>query len=239
MAESQIRQTAYKVWIADITNGEYTNPGGEWVPSYVQIKDLQVSRVNLIANVIMKYQNEDSTYVTLTLDDGSENIALKAWNEDAKLFENIEIGNMVLTIARVREYNGKVYLVPEIVRKLNKPEWMVLRKKELIKEFGQRSEVKSQVEIAPIPKTIQESKSQPKIEEEEIIEETIKEAPSAGDRQKILDIIENQDTGDGVEIIKIVPKIKLGEQETNSLIQELLKEGEIFEIKPGRVKLIE
>jgi RPA family protein len=239
MADSQIRQTAYKIWIADLANNEYINPEGEWVPSYVQVKDLKVSRVNIIANVIMKYQNDDSSYITLTLDDGSENIPLKAWNEDTKLFEDIEIGNMILTIARVREYNGKVYLVPEIVRKLNKPEWMILRKKELIKEFGERSEVKPPQEGTPISEVVKESQSQPIIEEEQIIEETIKEAPAAGERQKILDIIKNQDSGDGVEIVQIASKTGIDEQETNNLIQDLLKEGEIFEIKPGKIKLIE
>ncbi len=238
MAESQIRQTAYKVWIADLLNSEFINPEGEWVPSYVQIKDLKVSRVNVVANVIMKYQNEDSSYVTLTLDDGSENIALKAWNEDTKLFDGIEIGNMVLTIARVREYNGKTYLVPEIVRKLNRPEWMVLRKKELMKEYGARSEPVAPQEPSPISEVVQESQPHPIIEEE-IIEETIKDTPSTNDRQKILDFIEKEDSGEGIEIVQISSKTGIDEQETNNLIQELLKEGEIFEIKPGKVKLIE
>jgi RPA family protein len=245
MADSQIRQTAYKVWIADLANNEYINPEGEWVPSYVQVKDLKVSRVNIVANIIMKYQNEDSSYVTLTLDDGSENIPLKAWNEDTKLFEGIEIGNMVLTIARVREYNGKVYLVPEIIRKLNKPEWMILRKKELIKEFGEKTERTPQQTSVPISEVVQESQSQPQspsqpvIEEEQVVEETVKEAQSTGHRQKILDIIGDQDSGEGVEIVQIASKTNIDEQETSNLIQELLKEGEIFEIKPGKIKLIE
>jgi len=238
MAESQIRQTAYKAWIADLINGEFINPEGEWVPSYVKVKDLQISRVNIIANVIMKYQNEDSTYVTLTLDDGSENVALKAWNEDTKLFDGVEIGNMVLTIARVREYNGKIYLVPEIVKKLNKPEWMILRKKELIKEFGEKTE-----HITPNPITEEtspgpENSPTPIIEEEQIVEENVVDS-SSGERQKILSIIEKEDSGEGVELTHIVTEVGKEEQETNDLIQDLLKEGEIFEIKPGRIKLIE
>ena len=91
MAESQIRQTAYKVWISDILNGEFINPGGEWTPSYVQVKQKKVSRANIVANVIMNYKNEDSTYISLTLDDGSDNIALKVWNEDTKILENIKM----------------------------------------------------------------------------------------------------------------------------------------------------
>mgnify|MGYP003980217591 FL=1 len=91
MADSQIRQTAYKVWISDLINGEFVKPEGEWTPSYIQVRDNKVSRANIIANVIMNYKNDESTYVSLTLDDGSDNISLKAWNEDTKILEDIHI----------------------------------------------------------------------------------------------------------------------------------------------------
>ena len=94
MAEAQIRQTAYKALIADLVNGVYINPEGEWVPSYVQVKDKKVSRVNIIANSIAKFQNEEGTYISLTIDDGSDNITLKVWNEDTKILENINIEDL-------------------------------------------------------------------------------------------------------------------------------------------------
>jgi len=224
MAESQIRQTAYKVWIADLANGEYINPGGEWVPNYVQVNDKKVSRVNIIANSIAKFQNEEGTYISLTLDDGSDNITLKVWNEDTKILEDIGIGDMILTIARVRQYNNQIYLVPEIVKKLEKPDWMILRKKELMEEYGERVQAE----------TVQE-----KPEEVTIQEETVEDNSSENERQTILNLIAKTDTGEGVEITQIATESNLDEQTTNSLIQDLLKEGEIFEIKPGKIKLIE
>ena len=232
MAESQIRQTAYKVWIADLVNGEYINPEGEWVPSYVQINNKKVSRVNIVANSIAKFQNEEGTYISLTLDDGSDNIPLKVWNEDTKILEEVNIGDMILTVARVRQYNNQIYLVPEIIKKLEKSDWMVLRKKELMAEYGERIQAE----------TVQE-----KPEEEPIIitpqptlqEETVEDNSSENERQKILSIIEKTDSGEGVEITQLTTESDLGEQTTSNLIQELLKEGEIFEIKPGRIKLIE
>ena len=231
MAEAQIRQTAYKVWIADLVNGEYISPGGEWVPNYVQINDKKVSRVNIIANSIAKFQNEEGTYISLTLDDGSDNITLKVWNEDTKILEDINIGDMILTIARVKQYNNQVYLVPEIVKKLEKSEWIILRKKELMEEYGER---------------VQTEKVEEKVEEEPIIteqpniqEETVEDNSSESERQKLLSIIEKTDSGEGVDITQLATESNLGEQNTNNLIQDLLKEGEIFEIKPGRIKLIE
>lgn len=241
MAESQIRQTAYKVWISDIIHGEFINPEGEWTPSYVQVKDKKISRVNVIANVIMNYKNEDSTYISLTLDDGSDNIALKVWNEDTKILENIKIGDTVLVIGRVREYNGQIYLVPEITRRLEKPEWVQLRKLELTKIYGEKikSETPNQ-DIQEIPaQTIKET---PVINEEKIIEEEVistTEESIGEERQKVLDIIKELDSGQGAEKTEVVAKTGFGEDSTNNLIQDLLKEGEIFEIKAGRLKLIE
>lgn len=237
MADSQIRQTAYKVWISDLINGEYIKPEGEWTPSYVQVRDNKVSRVNIIANVIMDYKNEESTYTSLTLDDGSDNIALKTWNEDTKILDDIKIGDAILTIARVREYNGSMYLVPEIVRKLNKPEWIQLRKLELIKLYGesQKSETTPESQSDKIEENVDQNRA-PVIEEEVI---STDEISTGAERQKILDIISELDSGDGIETIAVISKAGFGEEATNNLIQDLLKEGEIFEIKAGRLKLIE
>ena len=231
MAEAQIRQTAYKVWIADIINGEYTNPPGEWEPSYIQVREKRVSRVNIVANVVSKYQNEDSSYISLTIDDGSDNVQLKAWNEDTKPLEKANIGDTILTISRVRQYNDQIYLVPEIVRKLEKPEWLVLRKKELISEYGERKQQET-----TIKETTQET---PQENPQPVIEEETIQDTSSSERQKLLNIIEEHDEGEGVEIHQIVEVLKMDEQGTQSIIQDLLKEGEIFEIKPGKVKLIE
>lgn len=233
MASSQIRQTAYKIWISDLVNGEFINPEGEWDPSYVKIKDLNVSRVNIIANAIDKYKNEDSNYISLTLDDGSDNISLKTWNEDSKLLNNIEIGDMILVIARVKEYNNKIYLTPEIVRKLDKPEWMILRKKELISEYGERTQGTNSQQ----KDNEQEFQDDmlPKITEESIFEEE----PSNALRQKLLNTIEKNDKGDGADLAKVIFESKIKESKAQNLIYDLLKEGEIFEIKTGRVKLIQ
>ena len=243
MAESQIRQTAYKVWISDILNGEFINPEGEWTPSYVQVQDKKISRANVVANVIMNYKNEDSTYVSLTLDDGSDNITLKAWNEDTKILENIKIGDTVLVIGRVREYNGQIYLVPEITRKLEKPEWIQLRKLELTKLYGEKTETPKVIPSQQVEENQdQKTKETPIIKEEPIIEEEVistNEETTGEERQKVLDIIRELDSGDGAETTELVAKTGFGEEPTNNLIQDLLKEGEIFEIKAGRLKLIE
>ena len=77
--EQQLRQTAYKVWISDLINKQVQKEEGEWSPSYIIVDNKRVSRVNIIANVVMKYKAEDGGYSTLTIDDSSSDIQIKAW----------------------------------------------------------------------------------------------------------------------------------------------------------------
>jgi len=229
--EQQLRQTAYKVWISDLINKQVQKEEGEWSPSYIIVDNKRVSRVNIIANVVMKYKAEDGGYSTLTVDDSSSDIQIKAWKEDISLMEDIEIGETVLLIGKVREYNSQVYIVPEIIKPLDSSEWVELRKKELSRLYGER-EVK--VQETPKPK---EKKEEVVPEDEVKVEEVSMSGNS--DRQKILNIIENLDKNEGSDLMEVIQESKLDEEAANTLIQELLKEGEIFEIKPGKLKIIE
>ncbi len=234
MADQQLRQTAYKVWISDLMNKEMKKEEGEWSPNYIMIDNKQVSRVNIIASVVMKYISEDKAYATLTIDDSSGDIQVKAWKEDVSMIENVEIGDSILFIGKIKEYNSQVYLIPEIAKTLDKAEWIDLRKKELASLYGKRET--KQPEIQP-KKEIEK----PKIEEEIVItEEVVSNNGSTGNtRQKILDQIGSLDKGEGADIVEVVDSSKIGEDEANLVIQELLKEGEIFEIKAGKLKIIE
>ena len=131
-----IRQIAYKVWVSDIVNNEFIRQSGEWEPNYVLIRDLKVSRVNIIANVITKYKSEDGDYIFLTIDDGSDNIQVKSWKDDTKILDGINVGDTILLIGRIRESSNQRYLSPEVIKKLEKVEWVILRKKELTKMYG-------------------------------------------------------------------------------------------------------
>ncbi len=237
MVEQQGRQTAYKAWISDLINNEYVIQNGEWEPNYVKIRDKKVTRVNLIAIVVDKYDNEDGTYSSLTVDDSSDNITLRAWKEDIQILKEVNIGDIVLIIGKIKEYERSRYIIPEIVKQVDNPKWVELRKLELNKEYGAPSDSKQ--EVKP-PQKEESNPEQPKIEEESLVEDSPEEeALGEGDRQKILNLIEKDESEEGADIIKIIEESGLEEESANSLIQELLKEGEIFEIKQGKVKIIE
>ena len=135
MENQQLRQVAYKVWISDILKNDFNTGSGEWDPNYVVIGKNNVSRVNIIANIITNYTNEEGDYVSITIDDGSGSIQIKAWKEDVKSLKELSVGDTLLIIGRVKEYNTEKYLTAEIVKKLTNPEWLVYRKKELGKGY--------------------------------------------------------------------------------------------------------
>ena len=135
----QPRLTAFKCWISHLVNGNYIKQNREFEPNYIEInsktKTKRISRVNLIANVVMKFESENKDYKFITLDDGSASIRVKAWGLDIPLVDEINIGDIVLLIGKIRSYNNEIYLTPEIVKKID-INWELARKLELIKEYG-------------------------------------------------------------------------------------------------------
>jgi len=228
--EQQTRQTAYKIWISDLRNKEVQKETGEWSPSYISIDNKKVSRVNIIATVVMKYVSEDKAYATLTIDDSSSDIQIKAWREDVGLLDEVDIGDTILFIGKIREYNSQLYLNPEIIKALDKTEWLDLRKKELELQYGTRSPT------TQTPETRVKPKEKPKPEEIKIYEEEIS---TSNDRQKILNTIEDLDRDGGADILEVISSCGIDEESAQLTIRELLKEGEIFEIKSGKLKIIE
>ena len=223
--KTQPRLVAYKVWISDLINGNYIKETGEWDPNYISVKNKKVSRVNIIASVVMKYQNEANTYVSIVLDDSSETIRLKTWKQDINLLNNINIGDLVLIVGRSKSYNNEIYIVPEIVKKLENQDWLLLRKLELTKEYG--NPVKTEKIIQDVDeKTTAKSG-------EELIEEPVE---ITSNRQKLLDVIGKND--EGIAISEIIKNSFLDSKEAENLMNQLLREGEIFESRPGIIRVI-
>ena len=64
-------------------------------------------------------------------DDGSGVIRVKIFKEEVKKFANFEKGDCVDIIGRVREYEGENYIVPEIIVRVDDPNYEFLRRIEL------------------------------------------------------------------------------------------------------------
>ena len=102
--------------------------------NFLELGDKQVIRANIIANVIEKYESERETkYLSFTIDDASGQIRVKVFGDDVKRFKEIQQGNTVMVIGKLRYYNNELYILPEII-KIQDPKYLLVRKLELEKE---------------------------------------------------------------------------------------------------------
>ena len=114
-----------------------------------------------------------------------------------------------MVIGRVREYANERYITPEIIRAIDK-DWLYLRKKEC--QTHQSTPEKNSKETAPIESS------------ENAVE-------------NIIALIREHDQGNGVDIETILEKSSV--EKAEELIAHLIKQGEIFELRPGVVKVLE
>jgi len=146
----------------------------------------------------------------VVLDDGTGTISVRSFDGELRMSP---VGHTVLVIARPRVYSGETYLALEIMKELQDTKWIEVRQLELQSVIKQS--VETVVKTAPAEETI----------EAEVVEIT---------SDTIVDFIRAADEGEGVDFQKIVDQFK-----DENLITKLLGEGELFEIKPGKLKVLE
>jgi len=214
----QKRQVAHKIRVQDILQSPYVKQEGEWSPNYIEWNGNQVSRVNLIGTIVLADTQENVTK-SITVDDSTGKILVRSFDEQLNL-NNAQIGDIAIIIGRVREYNNEKYIMAEIVKKIEK-EWGIVRKKEL--------------SLLPAPVVIEKNKPEPIVESEQIVvnKSPDKESPT----EILLSLIRKQDNGEGATTEDIISQSQINDAE--KVINSLLLEGEIFEVKPGRLKVLE
>lgn len=214
------RQVAYRTWISNLYTGIYFAGGGEFEPNYLLIGDKKVSRVNIIVIVSEKYVGEK--FVSITLDDGSGCVQARAFKDDIGILMPIEMGDLVLFVGKPRVYQEELYLLPEIVSKLDNPNWELLRKAELLKHEGRPKVVVKQAQEA---------------ENEEAAQLVTIGGPEREVANKALEVI-GQHSEFGISVEMIAEKIDKNLEETEAVVSGLLKEGAIYQDKPGHYKII-
>ena len=221
MPEPQKRQIACKARVADLINGKYVKEEG-WTPNYIITKQgKHISRINLIGTVISKNESEQN-HQSLIIDDGSGSISLRSFEKNEAI-NNAEIGEVIIIIGRPREYGSEKYIVPEIIKKIDNKKWINVRKVELEIEDLKTSELPAK--------------------EEKMIVENINDNPeeqtkeTTNNPQIIYETVKKFDSGQGVDIDDIIKKT--GIKEADEIIKKFLREGEMFEISPGKIKILE
>ncbi len=127
--EQRKRNVAYKLRIGDILKSKPMMNEGKLL--FLELGNKKISRVNLLANCVDKFvQDGEKQFATLTVDDASGQIRLKVFGEDINMFKEIMQGDTLQILGLVREYNSELYILPEIVKKVD-PQWLLVRKLEI------------------------------------------------------------------------------------------------------------
>ena len=233
------RSVAHKVWVSDIFSGEYIKQEG-FNPNYIVLDGKQVSRVNLIATVVGTFMSDDGNYGAITIDDGTETIRMKAFGPDVIKIKNAETGQLVRAVGKIKEYNDERYLAPDFIKEIKDPNWIIVQKLELGKP--------KEVMIKPIENTI-EPNGKPTLEQPTETktdnpkpanesESKVENKPSEEGMPNFIELITKLDSGDGADMAKIITECKLSEAEAKILIIDLLKQGEIYEPRKGKLKVL-
>ncbi|MFP4112461.1 MAG: hypothetical protein ACLFUO_05670 [Candidatus Woesearchaeota archaeon] len=218
--QSYKRATAVKIDIESLKKGIFVNKDG-FEPSYIDTEYGEISRVNIIGVIIAKSVSDGY----MEIDDSTAKIQLRTGSIDYSNitnFDNYQLGQVVNVIGKVRIFGSDIYLIPEILRPIKNLKWVELRKLEIksLKKVKSLSDIKDTQKKETITKQDIEDKKE-----------------ENNQTEIVLDKLKSLDMGDGVDIESLSDELKINN--SKSIINKLLEQGEIFEIRPGRVKVLE
>lgn len=200
------RHIAYKFRIGDLLIGKPIINEERF--SFLELGNKKIIRVNVIGNIVDKYESEgEKKYSSLTLDDGSGQIKLKTFGDDVEKFKNINQGQTIIIIGFLRHFNNEIYISPEIIKEQD-PKYLLVRKIEIEKNRNKNSEPIAKEKIIAI---------------KDKILELIKSSEDEGGIEKDKIIMDLRETSP--EII-------------NQEMQKLLEEGIAFEPRPGKIRYL-
>ena len=239
------RSIAKKVRISEISLGEWVKKEG-MEPSFVRTKEgEEISRARILATIVSKFVADDGNYAAVTLDDGSDTIRAKTF-KTAKLLGKTEIGQVYDVIGKIREYNGEVYLIPEIMKSVGDPNFEVLRRLELIyRDIGMKKAkdlvAKNKAKYMN-PEELKRDLANNHGLRREWMEIFLGAEPTEGEKEmgslknEIMELIESDQ--EGVSFSYIIDKVKAKQADIEAVIDEFLADGICYEPVPGKIKKI-
>ena len=234
-----------KEWICNLSHGTYTVTDNPLEPNFLTTPfGEQIHRTRVMGTIVSKYVSEDSNYVSLTIDDTTGTIRVKGWREDALTLQEYKVGEVVEVLGEVREYRGEVYLMPELVVRVDDPHKELLRELELMeKHLDHREEIKKMLEehyeLSDLFPSVEQEGLPTEVERVDMAqvgrgEEEEKEREEASIKEEVKRII--ADSGE-----KPVSRDELVDagftlEQLEPALRELLESGEIYEPRPGRYR---
>jgi RPA family protein len=204
--ETRKRNVAYKMRIGEILNGKPVLDEERF--SFLELGNRKIVRVNVVANVIERFESSgDKKYCFVLIDDASGQMRIKVFGDDISKLKDINQGSSILVIGVLRYFNNEVYISPEIIKNID-PRYLLVRKLEL-----------------------------DKVKEPEVSADNLSSARMLHDKIKEMIKNAEKDSGMDVDRI-IMEIDSSHPDLINQEIRKLLEEGIIYEPRPGRVRFL-
>lgn len=221
------RDVAQKGSISEILRGtfEATEDGS----TALNTGNRQIKRVNILATAVAKNDSGEGRKDAV-VDDGTGQIRLRFFDNETML-KNLEVGDFMAIIGRPRHYSGETYIVPEIMKNVNDVKWAEVRRLELQAILINARSAAGSGEAA--------QKSAAKAEK--VMEDELQMDAVSKGKVELYRIIKELDTGRGADISTVANTFteKSGSGNAEQMIREMMKAGDLFEVLPGRLKVLE
>lgn len=239
MMESQgfKRFPAIRCWIKHLSEGRYINEERTLHTIFGKVK-----RVRFIASIIDKRElisnqtsSEDSIIdedeannkrIEFDLDDGTGLIRAIIWQADIEKYKEFKKGMVVDLVGLVRYWNNYLSISPEIIKRVDNPNLILLRSIEIIKKikFGAIQDIPQESEEEISLDDFSENIDVNSLFEDDLIEK-IDEF-----KETIYTLIEDASLdGSGISFKDIKLKIKISEDRLKSYIRDLEIESRIYQ----------
>lgn len=234
-----------KIRIKDIV--ERTCEKDDANTNYIRLEDgSRIFRVRILGTVINRFVSGDGKFAAITVDDGTGTIRCKTFN-DIRTIEKFDKGHIVDIIGKIKNWNDETYIQPEAIVKTDDPNMETLRKLEIArdlepsKRYTKEPEVvaeeavtvkDTEIETESMPKNKSDDKPDRKKEPKEKTEEKI------NPKRKIIDIINDDDSGNGADYDNVIEKSGIAEKDAESIIEGLLEDGTCYEPRSGKIKVL-
>ncbi len=199
---------ARRVYIVDITQSNKSGSNSTELENFNEVK--------IFGTVVSKriYRSEGKVeYGVLSVDDGSGSIIqIKAWGNVTATVDRFEQGELVDVVGKLKQGKNEVYIVPEIIRRLDDPNWEIVRELEVIEDYLRRNKARIRSPDLPDRQTVNL-------------------------KSEIVGIVDREGGSAGIDYTELVKCLKhSNEEEIKKTLNELLDQGIICETRPGRYR---
>ena len=223
------RMTAIRASVSDIVNGKYGEENGPYVISPYGVELRRIALVGFITEQ-RSGEGKQGKYAYITIDDGTAAIKAWAWDIHVESLDKIEKSILALIIGKVKAFRDEVYIAPEIIRKLEDPNFITLHMLERYHILLSRGGSVEHDFTPPTDSILQES-----LDENSQSMGSTKPTSKLGNL--IYEYVRENIGPDGIKIAEIVAHfLPLGyeKQKVNLEVLDLQEQGILQEIKVGQ-----